>query len=424
MYHKKNARVAQNLIHKKMNETNLKNNEIEGLTPDCLRVESKEEIEAKSSKKSFTWGVAAFLFGYQLLTVISMAIYLSEKTPSTGLLVTSFVLWYLTGLSITIGYHRFYSHRTHQPGKIFEFILLTLGTLATQGSAIQWSFNHRRHHRYTDTERDPHSIKEGFWHAHMGWMLRETEPVDLSKVQDLAKNKWAMFQHEHYGKLVFGANAITTIIVAYLFNDFWGAMTFALGLRMMALHHFTWFINSLAHTWGSRSYARELTAVDNYLIALFTFGEGYHNYHHAFPSDYRNGIRWYHYDPSKWIIWSFDKLGLTSDKQIMNAYVTKGKIIKEDKKLFHDILEKYEASLSAHNKHAKERLDHLKTKMAELSDQISENLSEIQKTVQAKARASACTRKEYKRKIKLLKAELKNDWNSWLALSKQVLKLA
>ena len=103
--------------------------------------------------------------------------------------------------------------------------------------------------------------------------------------------------------------------------------------RLMVSHHLTWFINSLAHYWGEQTYSKEHSAVDNFVIAILTVGEGYHNFHHTFPADYRNGVRWYHFDPTKWTIWILSKVGLAADLRRFDSFRIKRRLLTEDRRL-------------------------------------------------------------------------------------------
>jgi len=215
------------------------------------------------------------------------------------------VLWALNGMSVTIGYHRMWSHRAFRARLPVRIFLAVFGGMAIQNSIYVWAARHRIHHRHVDdVERDPHSIRTGFWHAHIGWMLRAwpTSEVDFSQVPDLERDPVVRWQHRHYWKLVWTTNLGIPLLLGLATGEVIGMLLLAGVLRLVASHHFTFFINSLAHTWGRRPYSEDNTAVDNALIALVTWGEGYHNYHHAFQCDYRNGIRWWQFDPSKWMI--------------------------------------------------------------------------------------------------------------------------
>lgn len=228
------------------------------------------------------------------------------------------VLLALGGMSITVGYHRLWAHRTFKARAPLRLFLAILGAMALQNSIYNWSARHRVHHRYVDdTGRDPHSARSGFWHAHMGWMLRNwpASEADYSRAKDLTKDAIVMWQHRHYWTLVWVTNLGLPLLLGLWAGDVIGMLLLAGVLRLVLSHHFTFFINSLAHMWGRRPYSDENTAVDNGMVALVTWGEGYHNYHHAFPGDYRNGVRWWQYDPSKWFINLCAWIGLVRDRR-------------------------------------------------------------------------------------------------------------
>jgi stearoyl-CoA desaturase (delta-9 desaturase) len=215
------------------------------------------------------------------------------------------IIWILSGLSITMGYHRLWSHRTYQAAWPLRLALAIFGTFSLQNSIYVWAARHRIHHRYVDdVDHDPHSIKSGFWHAHMGWMLRhwKTSEVDFSQVKDLEKDPIVMWQHRHYWTLVWTFNLAIPLALGWLVGDVLGMVLLVSAFRLAFSQHCTFFINSLAHTWGRRTYSDEDSSRDNGVIALLTWGEGYHNYHHTFQADYRNGLRWWQFDPGKWLI--------------------------------------------------------------------------------------------------------------------------
>lgn len=214
-------------------------------------------------------------------------------------------VWILSGLSITMGYHRLWSHRTYKAAWPLRLALAIFGTFSLQNSIYVWAARHRVHHRHVDdVDHDPHSIKSGFWHAHMGWMLRhwKTSEVDFSQVKDLENDAIVMWQHNHYWTLVWLFNLGIPVVLGLLVGDVLGMVLLASGFRLAFSQHCTFFINSLAHTWGRRTYSDEDSSRDNGVIALLTWGEGYHNYHHTFQADYRNGLRWWQFDPGKWLI--------------------------------------------------------------------------------------------------------------------------
>jgi stearoyl-CoA desaturase (delta-9 desaturase) len=226
-------------------------------------------------------------------------------------------LFFYTGMSITAGYHRLWSHKTYKAHPVVKAVLAIGGAMAVQNSILHWCSDHRVHHRHVDeNDTDPYSAKRGFWFSHIGWMLREYQAKrysDYSNCRDLQKDKVVMWQHNHYLPILLVSNFGITGFLGFLNGDIIGMMLVAGVARLVAVHHVTFFINSLAHIWGTRPYTDSNTARDNGLVALFTFGEGYHNFHHIFEYDYRNGIRWWQYDPTKWLIKSLSWVKLTSN---------------------------------------------------------------------------------------------------------------
>ena len=221
-----------------------------------------------------------------------------------------------TGLSITAGYHRLWAHRTYEAHWILKCFFAFWGAAALQMSILNWAASHRRHHRHVDdNELDPYSANRGFWFSHIGWLLRhyETNKDDYANAQDLLRDPIVVFQDHHYKAFAILTNLVPTLLVGWYVGDVFGVLILAGFLRIVLTHNFTWFINSLAHMWGRRPYTDENTARDNDLIAIPTWGEGYHNYHHIFQWDYRNGVRWWQYDPSKWLIFTASKIGLAKN---------------------------------------------------------------------------------------------------------------
>ena len=221
------------------------------------------------------------------------------------------------GMSITAGYHRLWSHKAYQANALVRVIYAIGGAFAVQNSALHWASDHRVHHGHVDdNDKDPYSAKKGFWYSHIGWMLREYQAhryQDYSNVKDLQRDPVVMWQHKHYLVLTLAANFGIPLLIGVIHGDIWGMLLTAGFLRLVISHHVTFFINSLAHIWGSQPYNVKNTARDNGFIALFTFGEGYHNFHHHFQNDYRNGIKWWQFDPTKWLIRLLSVIGFANN---------------------------------------------------------------------------------------------------------------
>jgi stearoyl-CoA desaturase (delta-9 desaturase) len=218
------------------------------------------------------------------------------------------------GMAITAGYHRLWAHRTYEAHGILRFAYLVFGTMALQNSVFAWCSGHRTHHLHVDDEdQDPYSARRGFWFSHIGWMLREypSGRENFSNIPDLKKDPLLVFQHRNYVPLAVGLNFGVPLLAGLIFGDVWGMLILAGVLRLVWSHHVTFFINSLAHMWGKQPYTEDNTARDNPVLAVVTYGEGYHNFHHIFAHDYRNGVRWWQWDPTKWLIAGLQWVGLT-----------------------------------------------------------------------------------------------------------------
>ncbi len=215
-----------------------------------------------------------------------------------------------TNLSITAGYHRHFSHKSYEASRILHYLYLFFGTSAFQGSVLQWCSDHRKHHTQEDTDKDPYSITKGFWHAHVGWLFVKNSDRKIERVGDLAKQPLVKFQNEYYGWLATALGFFFPAAIASLWGDFWGGLLVAGCLRIFITQQTTFFVNSLSHYIGGKPYNLDISARDNILVAFLTHGEGYHNFHHAFQFDFRNGIQWYQWDPTKWFIQTMSLLGM------------------------------------------------------------------------------------------------------------------
>src|ERR1700680_2758496 len=232
---------------------------------------------------------------------------------SVGAWVLFVVFLYANGMSITGGYHRLWAHKSYDAHWSLRLIYLVFGTMALQNSVFIWASGHRTHHlNVDDVDKDPYSIRRGFWFAHIGWMIREYDSgkPDLTNIPDLRRDPMLAFQHRFYVPLALLANFGLPLLAGWLIGDVWGTFILAGVLRLVVSHHVTFLINSLATMGARRPYTDENSARDNPVLAFFTYGEGYHNYHHIFAHDYRNGVRWWQWDPTKWLVASMHFLGL------------------------------------------------------------------------------------------------------------------
>ena len=260
---------------------------------------------------------SSFLVGMPLLAIFGVVFYSIEYGISWVEPII-FVSFYLAcGLSITAGYHRLFSHRTHKAAWPMRLFYALFGAAAFQNSAIKWCSDHRRHHLKTDEEEDPYSVKKGFMWAHMGWVMVDQGEEIVEHIEDLQDDKILAWQDRHIFLIGFLVGIVLPGVVGFLaiggMHGFLGGMIYGGFLRVVVVHHATFLINSAAHTWGTQPYSTANTSRDSPILSFFTFGEGYHNFHHTFQADYRNGHKWYHWDPSKWWIKVASWIGMTKD---------------------------------------------------------------------------------------------------------------
>ncbi|MCL4721302.1 MAG: fatty acid desaturase [Gammaproteobacteria bacterium] len=268
---------------------------------------------ASTSTRETDWVVIIFFAFTTLVGLVGAPLYVASY-GLTGAEVALFAFFLvITPVSITVGYHRLFSHGAWKTNRVIRFLLLFFGAAAFEQSALEWTSQHRDHHRYVDTDRDPYSIKKGFFYAHIGWMMFWRHRNDYDNVRDLARDPLVMHQHRHYLWWALIAGVATPLAIGAATGYLASAFILAVCLRIAVVHHLTFFINSICHMYGKATYDIHASAKDNWLIAFLTFGEGYHNFHHRFAADYRNGVRWYQWDPSKWIIAGLAKVGLASD---------------------------------------------------------------------------------------------------------------
>ncbi|KAF5339781.1 hypothetical protein D9611_009195 [Ephemerocybe angulata] len=259
-----------------------------------------------TSTSSFPPTTGIRWFNVFILTATpAVAIYgLLTKPCRRDTLLFSAAYYVFTMLGITAGYHRLWSHRSYKGSQPLQVFLLSGGASAVQGSCYWWARAHRSHHRYTDTDLDPYNAKRGLLWTHLGWMVfRSAVRSGAADITDLRRDALVQFQHRHYflWAAVFGY-ILPAVVPGALWGDWAGGVCFSAALRLTIAHHSTFCINSLAHHLGSAPYDDARTPRDHLLSALLTMGEGYHNFHHQFPMDYRNAFYWYQYDPTKWFI--------------------------------------------------------------------------------------------------------------------------
>jgi stearoyl-CoA desaturase (delta-9 desaturase) len=268
----------------------------------------KQTIALNPAGHQIHWKNTAIVLSFHTLALVAL-FYISWQ----NLIVMLILNWMTASLGIGIGFHRLLTHRSFKAPKWLEYGLTMLGCLAIQDGAVRWVATHRMHHAHTETEQDPHSpLKGGFW-AHLGWILRgnaqDHDSATLTRyAPDLLKDRFHVWLERYYvlPSIILG-------IILFLIGG-WSMVLWGIFLRTVVGWHETWLVNSATHIWGSRRFETGDSSTNNGLIAFLSFGEGWHNNHHAHPTSARHGLKWNEFDMNWLTIKLLEKLGLA--KQI------------------------------------------------------------------------------------------------------------
>lgn len=261
------------------------------------------------------WTNAAFLFATGLIGLIGTPIYIYLYGVSWSVIVVFVCYAAATGFSITGGYHRLFAHRTYEAHPAVKVFYLVFGAAACENSALSWAADHRDHHRYVDRGEDPYNIRAGFWFAHIGWVfLKPREQISRTKgINDLLRDPFVAWQNRFYMRIALLVGGVGPLVIGYMLGDAIGCFLLAGVTRTTLVHHSTFLINSACHFMGKQPYSLDNSSRDNPYVAPFTLGEAYHNFHHRFQYDYRNGVRWFDLDPTKWLIKSLQVARLANN---------------------------------------------------------------------------------------------------------------
>ncbi|XP_068622369.1 (11Z)-hexadec-11-enoyl-CoA conjugase-like [Battus philenor] len=245
-----------------------------------------------------------------------------------------FVL-YASSEGITIGAHRLYSHKSFTATPALRAFLIFLQTAAGQNSLYIWCRDHRLHHRYSDTDADPHNAKRGFFFSHIGWLMTRKHPyvIELGKridMSDLEGDWMVMWQKKYYYQLYI---IIALVLPVWVPIHYWGesfgnSLLICYFLRYMAQVNGTWLVNSAAHLYGTRPYDKNLQPVESWFVSLISLGEGWHNYHHTFPWDYKAAELSMHFNMSATFIEMFEKMGLASNLKTASPEMVSKRIMR------------------------------------------------------------------------------------------------
>lgn len=346
------------------------------------------------------WVNTTFLFVITFIGVVAAPIFLF-KYDLNWIMWSMFAFYMMaTGLSITLGYHRLFSHLSFKAKWPVRLFTLIFGACAFENSVLHWASDHRRHHKHTDHDDDPYDITKGFFWAHIGWILFKLDAEQpMDNVKDLRKDALVRFQDRHYVAIAFVAGLIFPAVVGYFAMG--GMVGAAAGflvvgaLRCVLVQQSTFFINSLCHTIGNQPYSTRCSARDSWIMALVTYGEGYHNYHHEFQHDYRNGVKPWNFDPTKWSIMLLHKLGLVSDLR----RVPTNKIVAAEMR---EAQRKAEAKLAEIKENEGSFSEHAVARVHEMLAQLKENLNELETSVSQSIDTSKASLKRWRRETREL----------------------
>ncbi len=261
-------------------------------------VQSSQSPVAPSRSESFRLSAVPWADCIPFFAVhVVAAVFVWFVPFSWKAIVLCLVLYWIRMFAITAGYHRYFSHRTYRMNRFWQFCLAFIGTTAVQKGVLWWAAHHRHHHKFSDKPEDLHSPKQrGFWWSHIGWFLTKYEETRWDLIPDLAKYRELVWLNRFH--LV---PPITLAIVLWLVGG-WSALIWGFFVSTVLLWHGTFTINSLSHVFGSRRYQTTDTSRNNWLLALITLGEGWHNNHHTYQSSTRQGFFWWEIDVTYYVL--------------------------------------------------------------------------------------------------------------------------
>ena len=359
---------------------------------------------------------ASFLCGTPILAIIGVYWYTVNFGISFFEIGILFFMYVVSGISITAGYHRLFSHRSYSASWPLRLFYAIFGAAAFQNSVIKWCSDHRRHHLKTDTEEDPYSIVRGFFWAHMGWVMVSEDEEKIEHVKDLQEDPILAWQDKHIFKIGGFAGIIFPGLIGMLLigglTGFFGGFIWGGLVRLVMVHHGTFLINSGAHYWGKQNYSTKNTSRDSPILSLLTFGEGYHNFHHTFQTDYRNGHKWYHWDPTKWWIRVFSFIKITKNLHKVPSWSIENAKMKtsyehKENNLNLKIKEDYNQRLKNCTRQIRNLLKDLKKKRIEYKDAKKNRKMLIKETWRQNRITMKLKIKEVKSNIAIVRLEFK-----------------
>ena len=267
-------------------------------------------IEFEKPRTRINWKNVVIIGSFHLLAIPAL---FSFSWPNLAAMLVG--NWIVGSIGVGLGWHRLLTHRGFKAPKWLEYTLSIFATMSVQDPPNNWIATHRMHHAFTDTDKDPHSIKPGFWWAQIGWILWGTaQDHDAATLQryipDLLKDKWHTVISRY-----FYVPIIVSALILFAIGG-WTMVVWGVFARVVVGWHTTWFVNSLAHIYGPRPYDTGDNSTNNWFVAILTFGEGWHNNHHMSPTSARHGLKWYQFDMNWIAIRIFEKLGWATNIRI------------------------------------------------------------------------------------------------------------
>lgn len=357
-----------------------------------------------------------FLIGTLVGALVLVPLYVKLNGFHWAEWITCFVLVFGIGSAISAGYHRLFSHRAYRASRPVRLLWLILGAASFENSALKWSSDHRIHHRHVDDlEKDPYAIGKGFWYAHWTWVMESKEST-IGGVADLEKDPDVMWQHRNHF-LIGAVVASSPVWLGLALGQFWGFLIIGVLLRIVLTHHTTFFINSAAHVFGSRPYTEDNSARDNWVLAPLTYGEGFHNFHHMWQWDYRNGALWYQYDSTKWILNVMHWMGLVSDfRRVPVSALERARLAVEEQRLARKLAAVHPAKAHPAKDRlaaARVRLDEAMANWQERRESWARKRRELKVLGRAKAEQFQMAKAEWKDAMARHKAEMAAAWAEW-----------
>lgn len=270
-------------------------------------------IKLQETRTGINWRDLIIIVSFHLLTIPALFMFSWENLAA--MLIGN---WIVGSLGVGLGYHRLLTHRSFKAPKWLEYLLTIFGSMSLQNEAYKWVATHRIHHQFTETEKDPHSTRPGFWWAHITWIMHGTaqdhsEATFKKYVPDLLKDKF----HVLLARFFYLPIIISGFILFAIGG--WSMVLWGVFARVVFGWHSTWLVNSASHYWGSQRFETKDDSTNNWWVALLTFGEGWHNNHHAHPTSARHGLKWYEFDLNWLTIQLFKKLGWAKEIRVYEA---------------------------------------------------------------------------------------------------------